>query len=108
MDGWPQLKPLESLVLAKKIYKAERAIEEGVKYEIMEYECKKCKKEKSDYTRIHHVFGIELCYEKSMTATCPCCGVLDQYLRTNERKFKFLGTISLRRLKKRHAKVSSS
>eukprot|EP00984_Skeletonema_dohrnii_P020214 scaffold9784_cov78-Skeletonema_dohrnii-CCMP3373.AAC.1 len=91
--------------LAKKISKAEEASREGARYEILEYECKKCKKEKSDYTRIHHVFGIELFNEKSMTATCPCCGEREQYLRRSKR-FKFLGTISLRRLKKRQAKVS--
>ena len=46
--------------LGKNISKAEKAIEDGVKYEILEYECMTCKKEKSDYTRIHHVLGIEL------------------------------------------------
>jgi len=97
-----------AIVLGKKISKAEKASRVGARYEILEYECKKCKKEKSDYTRIHHVFGIELFNEASMNATCPCCGVREQCLRTSKRRFKCLGTISLRRLKKRKAKVSRS
>eukprot|EP00984_Skeletonema_dohrnii_P024557 scaffold13692_cov72-Skeletonema_dohrnii-CCMP3373.AAC.1 len=98
----------KAIGLSKKISKAEKASREGARYEILEYECKKCKKEKSDYTRIHHVFGIELFNEKRMTATCPCCGEKEHYLRTSKRQFKFLGMISLRRLKKRQAKVSTS
>ena len=92
--------------LGKKISKVEKASTVGARYEILEYECKKCKKEKSDYTRIHHVFGIELFNEKCMEATCPCCGVREWDLRTKTKRFKCLGTISLRRLKKRKAKVS--
>eukprot|EP00985_Skeletonema_marinoi_P019278 scaffold10992_cov75-Skeletonema_marinoi.AAC.2 len=95
-----------AIVLGKKISKAEKASRVGARYEILEYECKKCKKEKSDYTRIHHVFGIELFIKNRMSATCPCCGVRVQNLRTNTKRFKCLGTISLRRLKKRKAKVS--
>eukprot|EP00985_Skeletonema_marinoi_P022231 scaffold14098_cov157-Skeletonema_marinoi.AAC.7 len=97
-----------AIVLGKKILKVEKASRVGARYEILEYECKKCKKEKSDYTRIHHVFGIELFNEASMNATCPCCGVREWDLRTNTKRFKCLGTISLRRLKKRKAKVSRS
>eukprot|EP00984_Skeletonema_dohrnii_P024555 scaffold13691_cov159-Skeletonema_dohrnii-CCMP3373.AAC.1 len=84
-----------ALGLAKKISKAEKASREGARYEILEYECKKCKKEKSDYKRIHHVFGIELFNKNSMSATCPCCGGKEYYLRTNKRKFKCLGTLSI-------------
>jgi hypothetical protein len=94
--------------LAKKISKAEKASREGARYEILEYECKKCKKEKSDYKKIHHVFGIELFNDACMEATCPCCGEKERNLRRNTKRFKFLRTISLRRLKKRQAKVSSS